>query len=310
MMLKPNNRNFLNSTESLEQFLSLAGSMNKPDISPYDFNNKQTTLGIEIIDLSRIMSQEEKAFTAHRLRFYQILVFTKGRGVHEVDFQKIAYSENTVIPIAMGQVQRYTFNPEVEGYAILFTPDFLVKENQDYGYLYDFTIFLHTIRPISSLANQAIYTFIDEMISEQQKGLVFNTGEYQRNLLKNFLIQIERNKRERTDIVCNDSLDLFMKFRKLLEQNVNYKLRVSDLCEQLGISPKQLNASLKLYNNTTAKQYIEDRILLEIKRLLVYSKLSIKEIAYEIGFDDPTNFTKYFKVRMKILPTDYRKQYQ
>ncbi|WP_372755869.1 helix-turn-helix domain-containing protein [Labilibaculum sp.] len=284
--------------------------MSKTEISTYDFNNKQSTLGIEIIDLNRIVTKEEKAFKAHRLNFNQILIFTKGRGVHEVDFQRIAYSENTVIPIAMGQVQRFIFNPEVQGYAILFTPDFLVKENLDYGYLYDFTIFLHTISPISSIANLAIYTIVDEMISEQQKGLVFNTGEYQRNLLKNFLIQIERNKRERTDIVCNDSLDLFMNFRKLLEQNVNYKLRVVDLCDQLSISPKQLNASLKLYNNTTAKQYIEDRILLEVKRLLVYSALSIKEIAYEIGFDDPTNFTKYFKARMKILPTDYRKQYQ
>ena len=57
---------------------------------------------------------------------------------------------------------------------------------------------------ISGIANQAIYTFIDAMIYEQQQSSTFNTGEYQRNLLKNFLIQIERNKRERTDIVCSD----------------------------------------------------------------------------------------------------------
>jgi len=99
-----------------------------------------------------------------------------------------------------------------------------------------------------------------------------------------------------------------MKFRNLLEQNVNYKVKVVDFCDQLNISAKQLNNSLKLYN-TTAKQYIDDRILLEINRLLVYSSLSIKEIAYEIGFEDPTNFTKYFKTRMNMLPTDYRKDY-
>lgn len=284
--------------------------MNKTEISTYDFNNKQTNLGVEIVRLSKIMNFKNLAFKAHRLNFYQILIITKGRGVHEVDFQKIAYSENTVIPIAMGQVQRFEYNPNIEGYAIVFTTDFLVKENLDYSYLFDFTIFLHTINPISSIANQAVYTLIDEMILEQQKGNVFNSGEYQRNLLKNFLIQIERNKRERTDIVCTDSLELFMKFRKLLEENINYKIRVVDICEKLNISAKQLNGSLKLYNNSTAKQYIEDRILLEIKRLLVYSTLSVKEVAYKIGFDDPTNFTKYFKARMKILPTDYRKQYQ
>lgn len=282
--------------------------MQKSEISTYDFNNKQTALGVEIVNLSKIMTLKEKALKAHRLNFYQILIITKGRGIHEVDFQQIAYSENTVIPVAMGQVQRFTLNPNLAGYAILFTPDFLIKENLDYSYLFDFTIFLHTINPISSIANQAVYTLIDEMISEQQKKLEFNTTEYQRNLLKNFLIQIERNKRQRTDIVCNDSLELFLKFRKLLEENVNYKIRVVDLCEQLNISEKQLNGSIKLYQHTTAKRYIDDRILLEIKRLLVYSTLSIKEIAYEIGFEDPTNFTKYFKTRMKMLPTEYRQQ--
>lgn len=284
--------------------------MQKAEISTYDFKNKQTNLGVEIVDLKKIVTLKDKALKAHRLNFYQIIVITKGRGIHEVDFQQIAYSENTVIPIAMGQVQRYTFNPNLEGYAIVFTPDFLVKDNLDYSYLYDFTIFLHTINPISSIANQAVYTLIDEMISEQQKGLAFNTIEYQRNLLKNFLIQIERNKRERTDIISNESLELFLKFRKLLEENVNYKVRVVDFCEQLNISAKQLNGSIKSYHKTTAKQYIEDRILLEIKRLLVYSTLTMKEIAYEIGFEDPTNFTKYFKARLKILPTDYRKQNQ
>jgi len=283
--------------------------MNNSVISTYDFNNKHTDLGLEIIDLQKIVSMREVSGKAHRLNFYQILVVTKGRGVHEVDFQSVAYSENTVIPVAMGQVQRFEYNPELEGYAIVFTPDFLVKENLDYSYLYDFTIFLHAISPISGIANQAIYTFIDAMIYEQQQSSTFNTGEYQRNLLKNFLIQIERNKRERTDIVCSDSLELFLRFRKLLEKNVNYNVRVADLCEQLNISPKQLSSTLKLYNNSTPKQFIDERILLEIKRLLVYSTLSIKEIAYEIGFEDPTNFTKYFKARMHLLPTDYRKQY-
>ena len=103
--------------------------MQKSEISTYDFNNKQTALGVEIVDLSKIMTHKDKALKAHRLNFYQILIITKGRGIHEVDFQLIAYSENTVIPVAMGQVQRFTLNPNLAGYAILFTPDFLIKEN-------------------------------------------------------------------------------------------------------------------------------------------------------------------------------------
>lgn len=282
--------------------------MDNSRIPKYNFNNKKSKLGLEIIPLKRIVTYTKKAaYEAHRLNFYQILFITKGRGIHEVDFESIAYSENTIIPVAMGQVQQFSDNEQLEGYAIVFRPDFLVKEDSDYRFLYDFTAFLHSVQPVGLFANQTIYTLLEDMIAEQNKEEAFETSEYQRNLLKNFLIQIERSKRERIEIPCNDSFSLYLKFRKKLEENVNYKVRVSDICDQLNVSPKQINIAVKLFANTTAKDYIKDRVILEVKRLLVYSTLSVKEIAYEIGFDDPTNFTKYFKNHVNMLPTDYQK---
>ncbi|MDV7139751.1 helix-turn-helix transcriptional regulator [Maribacter sp. TH_r10] len=285
--------------------------MDKEIISEFDFESNQSNLGLEVIPLKKVIDfSDQNGYDPHRLNFYQLIVIIKGRGIHEVDFETIAYAENTVIPVAMGQVQRFSNNPQLEGYAVLFTPEFLIKEEQDYHYLYDYTIFNHAINPQSHIANKEVLTLLKEMITEQQKGLLFDSGEYQRNLLKNFLIQIERNKRERVEIVCNDSLNLYMRFRKTLDENVNYKIRVADICQKLNVTPKQINNALKSYTNTTAKQLIEDRVILEIKRLLVHSTLTIKEIAYEIGFDDPTNFTKYFKTRVNMLPTDYQKQRQ
>ncbi|RKD98515.1 helix-turn-helix domain-containing protein [Marinifilum flexuosum] len=284
--------------------------MNATNIPKYNFNNKSTKLGLEIVPLERILKHSRQSnHKPHRLNFYQILIIKKGRGLHEVDFEKIAYSEHTVIPIAMGQVQRFSDNEQLDGYAVLFTPDFLIKGGIDYQYLYDYTIFTHSIKPISNIANKEVYTLLSEMIAEQTKGQLFDSAEYQRNLLKNFLIQVERNKRERVDIVCNDSFHLYIGFKKFVEENISYKLRVADLCQQLKVSAKQLNAAVKLFAHCGAKQFIDERILLEIKRLLVYSNLSIKEVAYEIGFDDPTNFTKYFKARVNMLPSEYQKQH-
>ncbi|GAB7087349.1 AraC family transcriptional regulator [Marinifilum fragile] len=282
--------------------------MSEVNIPRYNFNNRSTKLGLEIIPLQRILKHSQKNnHKAHRLNFYQILIFTKGRGTHEVDFEKIAYSENTVIPIAMGQVQRFSANEQTEGFAVVFTPDFIIKGGADYQYLYDYTIFTHSLKPISNFANKEVYALLDEMIAEQSKDLQFDTAEYQRNLLKNFLIQIERNKRERVDIICNDSFAIYIKFKKIVEEKVSYKLRVSDICDELKVTPKQLNAAIKLYVSTNTKQFIEDRLVLEIKRLLGYTALSIKEIAYKIGFEDPTNFTKYFKSRVNMLPSEYQK---
>jgi AraC-like DNA-binding protein len=283
--------------------------MNQIIIPQYQFNNRQTELDFEIISLERIKNHARKnEYKPHRLDFYQLIVITRGRGQHEVDFEMIPYAENTVIPVAKGQVQRFIENPQLEGYAILFKPDFLVKEELDYHYLYDFSIFLSSMKPSSCKTGKEVFTLLQEMILEQEKEDAFDSAEYQRNLLKNFLIMIERSKRQRTEIVCNDSFQLYLKFRKELEENVNYKLRVSDICGEINASAKQVNTAVKLMTNTTAKKYLEDRVILEIKRLLVYSSLSVKEIAYQVGFEDPTNFTKYFKSRVHMLPSEYQKK--
>ncbi|PXY02158.1 hypothetical protein DF185_05805 [Marinifilum breve] len=283
--------------------------MSETNIPKYNFNNKSSKLGLEIIPLQRILEHSQRNnHKAHRLNFYQILIFTKGRGVHEVDFEKIAYSENTVIPVAMGQVQRFSDNDQADGYALLFKPDFIIKGDMDYQYLYDYSIFTHSIKPVSNIANKEVYSLLQEMIIEQNKDDLFDTSDYQRNLLKNFLIQLERNKRQRVDIVCNDSFDLYIRFKKIVEEKISYKLRVGDICDELNVTTKQLNAAIKLFVSANAKQFIEDRLVLEIKRLLGYTTLSIKEIAFEIGFEDPTNFTKYFKNRVNMLPTEYQKQ--
>ncbi|MCL3782604.1 AraC family transcriptional regulator [Prolixibacteraceae bacterium JC049] len=278
-------------------------------IPKYAFNNKKSELGLEIIPLQRIKDFSEKhGYKAHQNNFYQILIITEGEGEHEVDFERISFSKNTIIPVALGQVQRFVPNESMDGYALLFTTEFLVKEELDFHYLYDYTVFMHSIAPICIESNESVEAMLKQMRDEQADGLSFDSAELLRNLLKNILILLERNKRQRVDIVCNDSLMLYTKARRYIEENISYKLHVSDICAMLNVTSKQLNAALKLYTHQSVKQYIENRVVLEAKRLLVYSSLSIKEVAYTIGFDDPTNFTKYFKSRVGQLPTDYKKQ--
>ncbi|QZT37078.1 helix-turn-helix domain-containing protein [Halosquirtibacter xylanolyticus] len=282
--------------------------MNSSPISIYHF--KEAAIQFEVVDIQKILSMKEKSLVAHRLRFHQILVITDGSGFHEVDFKVIEFHKSTIIPVAMGQVQRFEPNSEMRGYAIVFTSDFLIKESLDYNYLFNFTIFIHNITPILCECNESIEVLVGEMLREQFAGGQFEQEAYLRNLLLSFLIQIERKKRSYSEIEPNQTLNLYLNFRCEIEQNISYKLKIVDICEKLSISPKQLNRQLKQYHNTTAKKYIDERILLEIKRLLSYSTLSMKEIAYRIGFDDPTNFTKYFKGKTGQLPSVYRLRYQ
>ena len=280
-------------------------------IPKYDFTNRKTDFGVEIVPLHRILiKRQEISQQVHRLGFYQILIFTKGKGRHHVDFNTIDYSDNTIIPVATGQVQQYEIDPQnnADGYAVLFTPEFLIKEEVDYRFLYEYIIFNHTLQPVALKSTPAIMSILESMLEDQNNPDAFDQSIMLRNQLKNLLILIEREKRNTTDIVCDASLDLYLKFRKKLEEELSYKLRVSDFCESLNATPKQINAAIKLFTSNTAKQFIEERVILEAKRLLTYSGMSIKEIAYSIGFEDPANFTKYFKARTDMSPKVYQNQ--
>jgi AraC-like DNA-binding protein len=279
------------------------------NIPKYEFNSQHKLYrGFEIIPLSRIFEKTDvKSLKPHRLNFYQIIYITKGTGIHTVDFNTIEYTANTIIPVSKDQVQQYdSSTTEAEGFAILFTPDFLITDESGYNYIYDFVIFNHIIGQIAIDADNQIKEHFNSLKGEELNSGKFNNTEFIRNTLKNFLILIERKKRSCTDIVCDQSLTLYQKFIKELNDNISYKLRIGEVCDKLNVTPKQLNAAVKLYTGTTAKNYIEDRLILEMKRLLSYSSYTVKEIAYNIGFEDPTNFTKYFKKRTDQLPNIYR----
>ncbi|QZE14802.1 AraC family transcriptional regulator [Halosquirtibacter laminarini] len=280
--------------------------MNTTDIKTHPFRGDKQGIKLEIIDIQKILSMKSKSHVAHRLDFFQILIITKGVGIHEVDFTQYHYQANTVIPVAMGQVQRFFPNNELEGYAIVFTPDFLIKESFDYNYLFQFTIFMNNTEDLLCEATQSVKNILNTLIREQQESDLFESEALQRNLIRNFLIHLERDKRKTQNIDNKQKLDLYLRFRQEVETSLSYKLKIHQISEQLGVTSKQLNRVVKHYLGMTAKKYIDQRVLLESRRLLTHSSLSIKEIAYTIGFTDPTNFTKYFKSKFGMNPSDYR----
>ena len=77
----------------------------------------------------------------------------------------------------------------------------------------------------------------------------------------------------------------------------------------MNMSSKKLNRITQELMNKPVKTYINDSLILEIKRLLMNTSLSIKEISYKTGFEDPTNFVKYFKKYAELTPIDFRRNY-
>lgn len=134
-------------------------------------------------------------------------------------------------------------------------------------------------------------------------------GEMLRVLLKRLLIKSTRlfKSKIRKPNLVDDKVDIVRRFNILVEENFKEKHAVSDYADLLSKSPKTISSLFKKYNEKTPLTFINERILLEAKRLLLFSDKTSTEIAYELGYKEPAHFSKFFKNQIGISPIEFKK---
>ncbi|CAM4363137.1 transcriptional regulator, AraC family [Pedobacter westerhofensis] len=109
------------------------------------------------------------------------------------------------------------------------------------------------------------------------------------------------------DIKLHDSrMDIFRKFNLLVEGNFRSEHKVTYYARIMNKSPKTLSNIFALYYNRTPQRVIHERIITEAKRLLYYTSKSVKQITYELGFEDPAHFGNFFKKHTRVAPLEFR----
>ena len=104
----------------------------------------------------------------------------------------------------------------------------------------------------------------------------------------------------------DERMDIFRKFNLLVEANFHKEHSVQFYADALHKSPKTLANVFLLYNRKTPLQMIQERIMIEAKRLLIYTDKPVKQITYELGFEDPAYFSNFFKRHMQASPAEFR----
>ena len=99
-----------------------------------------------------------------------------------------------------------------------------------------------------------------------------------------------------------------MLFKGFLETGYNTQKQVNYYAKEIIITEKRLNQATTKVLGKTPKEIIDERIMLEAKRILAHTTESVKEIGYDLGFEEPTNFIKFFKKHSKLTPTEFREK--
>jgi AraC family transcriptional activator of pobA len=126
---------------------------------------------------------------------------------------------------------------------------------------------------------------------------------------KQFMICAVRVKKENRPIKEVTETRLFKDCSVLVDQNFKTLHTVTSYSDRLGISPKSVTKHFQKLGGIKPSTFIKNRILLEAKRLLVYIDKSVKEIAFELGFNDPSYFTRLFTKVVLKSPLQFKKEY-
>ncbi|MCG2617429.1 helix-turn-helix transcriptional regulator [Terrimonas sp. NA20] len=250
----------------------------------------------------------------HRHNYYVVIWVKKGTGVHLIDLDKFELQDNTVYCISPGQVHLLKQNGDAEGYVISFTNDFMGTEESNLELLFSSGLFntfsqSPVIKVEKDLADELDDT-VHRMMKEFANFYILRS-EILRGFLKIFLIYLTRQfEKSSQQPAQSKNIDLMRRFLASLEKNYTTKRMVTDYADELVVTPNYLNEVVKKVSGFPASHHIQQRIILEAKRQAAYSGVTMKEVAYHLGFDDMAHFSKFFKNASGLSFTDFKKSLQ
>ncbi|WP_142784102.1 helix-turn-helix domain-containing protein [Changchengzhania lutea] len=288
------------------------------DIPHITFNSqKPNNSGIEILTieslLKRISEADHNPEKAHQVAFNMIVFYTEGESKHLVDFVWHEVKKNTILHISKGQIHAFQFTEGLKGYILVFTDDYLKKQihslpKNEIIRLFNSHLFSPKIEvPEDSNVEQYIRLFYEEYTNPKENYNQENTY----NALHSIIFsKLERLKQYQTvHLKKSDKLTTFLNLKSLLENNFSKSRNADFYAKKLNITYKHLNTICKDIVKITAKQFIDAFVILEAKRLLINSEIKSTELAYSLGFEEPTNFVKYFKKHTGLTPNTFKKDY-
>ncbi len=250
----------------------------------------------------------------HIVNFHILMIITSGQGFHTIDFTDYKFSRGMVLTIRKDQVHRFFRTGDTRGFLIIFTEDFILSFLNDDQTIKSFQLFNEVLGSPKILLDESGFLNLNLLVDYIENEYRTIKDEYSSGILRSFLhiilTKLYRYKsHENATILGKKYLQDFVAFQTLVEQNCFRTKKVIDYAEELGFSTKKLNMIVQGIAHKPAKIFIDEILILQIKRLLINSQYSIKEIAYMAGFDEPTNLFKFFKRYTDSTPESFRQAY-
>lgn len=243
----------------------------------------------------------------HRHDHEELLIITQGSPVHHVDYVEEKLQAPVIVYVAQGKIHSFIPDVATRGWVIRYKNEFVPEESRFHfysGFSDDINI------PLShDYCSTSLESLCEIMLKEYQQ----EKPDYPviRHLLSALLAKLETDSKKEyleSETVSNMRKETFNNFLKILEYNFKRPAGADFYAEKLNMSTRNLNLISQAVFGKTVTEIIESRKLIEARRLLLNSGMSVSEIGYELGYNEKSYFTRVFRKRTGKTPTQFRQE--
>ena len=249
----------------------------------------------------------------HLHDYYSIFWIESGEAIHATEFVEYSLKADTILFVPPGLKHRMYLDKSVGGVYILFNEEFVQYNRVNIQPLKNYRLFnnpdfksLITVEDV----NKEKLSNITNLIHNELQNRDEYSQEIVLNLLHLFLLESRRIFDQQNQAPREESEETpdttIIRFKQLIEDNFICEKNVSPYAGMLNMNASCLNELTKRVTGITAGELIRNRVIEETKKLLYSSRMSGKEIAYELGFDDPAYFSRFFKKYTGMTLNEFR----
>lgn len=277
------------------------------------------TLDIQVMRFaelrSRIMAGGWRR-SAHRVDFFHLIAVTSGQCRHLVDFVTTPCQAGDWLLIKPGQVHAFDFDAQWDGWLLVFKPEALPAKPTIPGRetSADMAGTLPARMTPSAAEHHTAVCMLAQMAADCHEHPQLTAGNaLLRSALQHLLLRMQLLFRppdsQHAAAANKATADRFQRFSDMVETGLHRQQPAHHYANRLGCSEKSLNRAVQAATGLTAKGYLLQRTALEAKRLLVHTTLPVSTIGMDLGFDEASNFVKFFKRETGMLPKAFRQRY-
>ncbi len=287
-----------------------------PILNIEQFELKEPLTGFYSNNLNEHLKKNELIINKpHRHDFFLCVIFTKGSGIHEIDFDKYPITKGSVFFLKPGQTHSWEFNSTTEGYIFFHNLDFYEfyfsnRKITQFPFFYSYknppyiTLTLDEIHIIVSRFKEINKVYHQNIPYKKQKLACLI------NLVYIDLTFYYSNFRPLKNVLSPTYLQTLGILEITIEEFYKIEKSSSFYANKLSITVKHLNRIAKATLNKTTTTLITDRVLLEAKRLIIHSNNTLSEISEILGYNDYAYFSRVFKLKTNKTPLQFKKSYQ